>query len=259
MKNLTTNDRPLISVITPSYNSARFLEETIKSVIAQSYMNWEMIIVDDCSTDNSLDIIKVFSKKDDRIHYLQLSENSGAAVARNTAIRESNGRFIAFLDSDDQWFPEKLEEQYEFMQKYNLAFSYTSYINMDENGVVNDTVVKVPAEVNYKQLLRQNVIGCLTVMLNKEMIGDIEMVNIRTRQDYVLWLELCKRGFRAVGLQKPLSKYREVNNSVSSNKWKMAKQNWEVYREIEKLNLVKSIYYFIQYVILKLIKYAKMR
>ncbi|RKL68298.1 glycosyl transferase [Salipaludibacillus neizhouensis] len=259
MESINIQSEPLISVITPSYNASKYLEATIKSVLAQKYSNWEMIIVDDCSSDNSVDIIKKYANEDERIRYVVLSTNSGAAVARNTAINESKGNYIAFLDSDDQWFPEKLHEQLMFMQKNNLAFSYTSYINIDEKGEKEGSIVEVPSEVNYKQLLKQNVIGCLTVMLNKDMIGQVEMVNIRTRQDYVLWLDLCKRGFRAVGIQKPLSKYRIVENSVSSNKLNMAKQNWKVYRDIEKLGLVKSVYYFIQYALLKIIKYTKSR
>ncbi|MBM7095808.1 glycosyltransferase [Bacillus sp. H-16] len=247
---------PLVSVITPAYNAERFIAQTIESVINQSFHDWEMIIVDDCSTDRTISIIKDFANRDRRIQAIQLSDNSGAAIARNEAINKSRGRYLAFLDSDDQWLPEKLEKQLGFMKEKGAAFSFTDYIFIDETGKETGAVTEVPECVSYKDLLKENMIGCLTVMIDREKTGYVKMIDIRTRQDYVLWLELCKRGFNALGLQEPLSKYRVVEGSVSSNKMKMAKQNWKVYREIEKLNLVKSIWYFLNYLYFKVRKYS---
>ncbi len=246
-------NKPMISIITPSYNSAKFIGDTIQSVLNQTYTNWEMVIVDDCSKDETVKIIQQY--EDERIRLIQLQENSGPAIARNTAIEAAQGRYLSFLDSDDQWLPEKLEIQLRFMQEREIAFSYSKYKNMTEDGIETNTIVDVPEMVSYEDLLKHNVIGCLTVMIDKDKVGEVTMVNIRTRQDYVLWLDLCKRGFTAYGLQEVLAKYRIVENSVSSNKLKMAKQNWKVYREIEKLSLAKSLWYFMHYGYFKMKKY----
>jgi teichuronic acid biosynthesis glycosyltransferase TuaG len=253
MSNSTTKGNPLISIITPAYNSERFINETIESVIAQTYTNWEMIIVDDCSTDDTLKEIEQYNKEK-RIKIVRLKENSGPAIARNVAIKHASGHYLAFLDSDDLWLPEKLEQQLIFMQENQIAFSFTKYLEITESGLETN-VIKIPDEVNYQQLLKNNVIGCLTVMLDTKKIGEVEMADIPTRQDYVLWLSLCRRGFTAYGLQKELAKYRIVENSLSRNKLKVAKQNWKVYRQIERLSFVKSSWYFMHYMYFKLKKY----
>lgn len=238
---------PLISVITPAYNAERFIGGTIKSVLDQTYTNWEMVIVDDRSTDDTAKIVGDYQRLDSRIQLHVLEENSGAAVARNTAMKHAKGRYIAFLDSDDQWFPEKLEKQLRFMQEKDIAFSFTKYIRMEEDGTLRDNISQAPESVGYEDLMKHCVIGCLTVMIDREKTGHLEMVNIRTRQDYAYWLALTKRGFRAYGLPEVLSKYRIVENSISRNKMKAAKRQWYVYRQIEKQNLPKSIYYFFHY------------
>jgi teichuronic acid biosynthesis glycosyltransferase TuaG len=242
-----TTEQPLVSVITPSYNSSRFIKETIKSVQAQTYDNWEMIIVDDKSTDNTITIIEEIKQEDNRIKLIQLSTNSGAAIARNTAIKKAKGRFIAFLDSDDLWLPTKLEQQTKFMLSNDYAFTFTNYRIMKENGKKTEIVAKVTKDIDYNGLLKNTIIGCLTVMLDTTKIDNIEMVNIRTRQDFVLWLSILKRGFKAYGLNEELALYRKVEGSISSNKLKAAKRTWKVYREIEKINLFKSTWYFINY------------
>ncbi|MED3646437.1 glycosyltransferase family 2 protein [Halalkalibacterium halodurans] len=248
-------DGPVVSIITPCYNAEMFIRDTIESVLNQTFSNWEMVIVDDGSTDRTVQIVESYASQDERIRLIQLEKNSGPAVSRNTAIQHARGRYLAFLDSDDQWLPEKLERQLEFMQKRNVAFSFTSYKTMTEDGSETGKVVNVPENVDYHELLKQNVIGCLTVMLDQEKTGHVQMVNMRSRQDYALWLHLCKRGFIAYGLQDVLAKYRVVHNSVSHNKWKMAKQNWRLYRENEKLSFVKSGWYFMHYVWRSLKKY----
>lgn len=240
----TEQNQPLVSVITPAYNSERFMEDAIESVQRQTYTKWEMIIVDDGSSDRTPEIIKTYQKKDDRIQLIQLKKNSGPAVARNIAFEHARGRYLAFLDADDQWMPNKLERQLQFMQQRQIAFSFTKYIKIKSNGRRRRSVVRIPDCVNYERLLKHNVIGCLTVMLDTAIIGEVKMINIRSRQDYALWLALCKRGFPAYGLQEELAVYRVVKNSVSSNKLKMARQNWKIYREIIKLSLMKSVWYF---------------
>jgi len=242
-----SNRVPLVSIITPVYNAERFIAETIECVQGQTYSNWEMLLVDDCSSDNGVNIIREYAKNDPRIKLFQLETNSGAAVARNTAINNSIGKYIAFLDSDDGWVPEKLEKQVGFMEERDLAFTFTSYRIMKENGELTDSIVKVPHEITYNELLKNTIIGCLTVMINKEKVKDIQMVNIRTRQDLVLWLSILKRGITAYGMQEVLANYRKVEGSISSNKIKVAKRNWYVYRHIEKLSFPRATWVFMNY------------
>ncbi|MFD2760937.1 glycosyltransferase family 2 protein [Lentibacillus juripiscarius] len=237
----------LISVITPAYNAEEFIGETIESVINQTYSNWEMIIVDDCSSDKTVEHVKRYSMQDERIKLVELEENSGSAIARNKAMEEARGQYIAFLDSDDLWFPEKLENQLRFMQQKDIAFSFTKYVRMEEDGTLKNTVSKAPESVGYTDLLKHCVIGCLTVMIDREKVGHPKMVNIRTRQDYAYWLTITKKGFRAYGLPEVLSKYRSVQNSISSNKIKAAKRQWYVYRKVEKKNIFQSLWYFLHY------------
>lgn len=245
MINMGTND--LISVIIPTYNAEKYILETINSVKSQTYQNWEMIIVDDCSKDNTVEIIKKEAKNDSRIKLIQLSQNCGAAIARNTAIRNAKGKYIAFLDSDDLWYPEKLEKQVAFMQENDIAFSFTSYRIINEDGTETDKIINVPKEINYKGLLKNTIIGCLTVMLDVSKLGLVQMPNIRTRQDTALWLSILKRGHKAYSIQEPLAKYRKVRGSISSNKLKMARQTWRMYRDLENLNVLHASWCFVNY------------
>lgn len=245
MTNVENN--PLVSVITPAYNAERFIRGTIESVQAQTYTNWEMLIVDDCSTDYTVEIVKEYIEKDSRIHLIELEQNSGSAIARNTAMDYAKGKYLAFLDSDDLWLPEKLSRQVTFMQENAIAFSFTKYVRMKEDGTVTTSVTEAPSTVEYEQLMKHCVIGCLTVMLDRERIGDARMVNIRTRQDYAFWLSLTRKGIIAYGLPEVLAKYRLVENSISSNKLKAAKKNWYVYHHIEQQPLYKSLWYFGNY------------
>ncbi|QKY70436.1 glycosyltransferase family 2 protein [Lentibacillus sp. CBA3610] len=246
-KQSNQEQNPLISVITPAYNAEEFIMETMDSVIAQTYSNWEMMIVDDCSSDRTVSCVKHYEQQDERIKLIELEENSGSAIARNTAMERARGRYIAFLDSDDLWFPEKLEKQLQFMQSYDVGFSFTKYVRIEQDGTLTNTVSKAPASVGYTDLLKHCVIGCLTVMVDREKIGHLKMVNIRTRQDYAYWLAITKKGFRAYGLPEVLAKYRSVENSISSNKLKAAKRQWYVYRQIENHNILKSLWYFVHY------------
>lgn len=238
---------PLVSIITPAYNAARFISEAIESVLRQTYTNWEMIIVDDCSTDDTIEIVQSYIEKDERIKLYQLEENGGSGVARNRAMDESQGRFIAFLDSDDVWMADKLTRQIEFMLDNGIAFSFTKYVRMQEDGTVTDAITDAPATVEYDNLMKHCVIGCLTVVLDRSKIGEQRMLEIRTRQDYAFWLTLTRQGFNAYGLPEVLAKYRLVENSISSNKLKAAQQNWRLYYEIEDQPLWRSLWYFANY------------
>ncbi len=245
-----TERQALVSVITPAYNAEQFIAETIESVQNQTYEHWEMIIVDDQSTDQTVPIIQQYEQLDERIKLVQLEENSGSAVARNTAMDHAQGRYLAFLDSDDCWLPEKLSKQIAFMQENDLAFTFTKYVRMTENGQETNGISAAPIKVGYDDLMKHCVIGCLTVVLDRDKIGDERMVNIRTRQDYAFWLAITKKGFYAYGLPEVLAQYRLVANSISSNKLKAAKQNWYLYRHIEKQPLYKAIWYFSHYAII---------
>lgn len=244
----------LVSVITPSYNSAEFISSAICSVLSQTFQNWEMIIADDCSNDNSIDIIRNFTNTDPRIKLIRLDKNRGAAMARNMALRRARGDYIAFLDSDDCWMPNKLEKQLNFMKKKDIAFSFTSYQVIAEDGKFTGKTISVPAEISYRKYLRNTIIGCLTVIINKNKTGYFEMPDIRSSHDMALWLEIMKRGFNAYGLNEALSQYRLVKGSNTSAKIKAAKDVWKVYRKIESLNFIYSIYNFFGYALNAFIK-----
>ncbi|WP_320047856.1 glycosyltransferase family 2 protein [uncultured Ilyobacter sp.] len=242
----------LISIITPLYNSERFIESTIKSVISQSYKNWEMIVVDDCSTDKGADRVNKYSQKDHRIKLIRLPQNSGGALARNKAIEEAKGKYIAFLDSDDLWHPEKLEKQVKFMEENNYDFTYTWYEKMDEDGNLINEIVKSKDKMDYSELLKSNQIGCLTAIYNQKKLGKIYMPLIKKRQDYALWLQVLKKTKYGYCLKENLAQYRLVNGSVSSNKINLIKFNWKLFYEIEKLGLIKSSYYLMWNIFTKL-------
>ena len=190
-------DSELVSIITPIYKCEKFVKDTIECVLNQTYDNWELLMVDDCSPDNSADIIKKYAKDDSRIKYIKLEKNSGAAVARNKALHESKGRFIAYLDADDLWKSEKLEKQVNFMLDNNYAFTCTDYEKIDENGNSLNKVIKIPKKVNYNLFLRNTIIQTVGVMVDTKLTGKelLEMPNIRRRQDAATWCQLLKNGF----------------------------------------------------------------
>jgi len=237
----------LVSIITANYNCEKFLNDTIKSVLAQTYNHWEMIIVDDMSTDFSVKIINQFIEQDNRIKLIKLKINSGAAVARNRAIEEAEGRYIAFLDSDDLWLPNKLESQLNFMQKNNYAFTYTDYNLISEDNIRYGDTFQAKRESTYNDLLKTCSIGCLTVIYDTKILGKVFMPLILRRQDYGLWLKILKSIDKAYCLSEPLSIYRTRNGSISSNKIKASTFQWKIYREVENINIFKSSYYFIHY------------
>ena len=247
----------LVSIITPSYKSERFIAECIESVLAQTYRDWEMIIVDDCSPDNSNEIVQKYIERDDRIKLFKLEKNSGAAVARNRAIEEAKGRFIAFLDADDLWVKEKLEKQIAFMLQKKIAFSFSEYVKIDENSQVISDVIHRPSKVDYKKMLKSNYIPCLSVIYDTQTLGKVYMPLILKRQDYALWLKLLKTTEYAYCLNEPLAKYRFYSGSLSSNKFVAAMYVWKLYTKIEKLNFFQASYYFLNYIVISFIKYKK--
>ena len=238
----------LVSIITPLYNASEWLEKTVNSVLEQTLRDWELIIVDDCSRDNSYDIARQLSLKDKRIKVYQLKTNSGAAAARNKAIKEAKGRYIAFLDSDDLWFPTKLEEQIKFMKAEHIDFSYSAYEKINEEGIVFD-IVNVPKKLDYRTLLKTNYIGCLTAIYDTNSLGKIYMPTNTKREDFATWLLILKEIDYAYAIDKSLAQYRVYDEQSSSKKLNMAKENWKLYRDIEKLGLLPSCYYFLHYAI----------
>lgn len=238
-----------VSIITPVYKCEKFIEQTIKCVLDQTYENWEMLLVDDCSPDNSFNIIKKYLEEDKRIKYIKLEENSGAAVARNYALKKSKGRFISYLDADDLWKKEKLEKQIEFMIENNYAFTCTDYEKIDEKANSLNKIIRIPKRVNYKLFLRNTIIQTVGVMVDTKITGKeiLEMPNIRRRQDAATWCQLLKSGYDCYEVPENLSYYRVVTNSLSSNKIKAVKGTWFLYRNIEKLSLWKSCFCFVGY------------
>ncbi|WP_045398736.1 glycosyltransferase family 2 protein [Vibrio hyugaensis] len=237
----------LVSIITPSFNCQNTIKKTIKSVMNQTYQNWEMIIVDDCSTDGSLEIIERFISNEPRIKLIRSSWNGGAAVARNTGISIAKGRFIAFLDSDDLWHETKLEKQIQFMLDNNVELSYTPYNRYHANGTLLGAFFP-KSKLTYKDILKSNSIGCLTAIYDTQRIGKVFMPNISKRQDMGLWLRILKQVEYAHCYNEVLADYLAVQeNSVSSNKLTAAKFQWRLYREVEKLDLKTSLYNFVNY------------
>lgn len=247
----------LISIITPSFNSSRFISNTILSVLGQTDPDWEMLIVDDCSQDDSVLRISRFAEKDDRIRLIPLKKNVGAAAARNIALEQARGRYIAFLDSDDVWEKSKLEKQRRFMEENSYAFVCSSYYVMTEEGSKNGQVIKVPSVISYRRYLKNTIIGCLTVMIDKKQTGDFRMPLIKSSHDMALWLLIMQRGFKVYGMKEVLAGYRLVSTSNTAKKWKAAKDVWKVYREIEKLSVGYSAYCFCFYVLNAVLKRLK--
>ncbi|MGL4740661.1 MAG: glycosyltransferase family 2 protein [Sarcina sp.] len=237
-----------VSIITPAYNAENFIEDTIKSVLNQTYKNFEMIIVDDCSKDRTAEIVKKYMEQDDRIVYKKLSGNSGAAVVRNKAIELATGRYIAFLDSDDLWEKTKLEKQVHFMKEKQAGFCYTAYKLMNEDGTSKEVDVHVPKSVSYKELLKNTIIGCLTVMIDTDVVKNVKMLNVKVGEDTASWLKIIRENnIIAYGIDETLASYRVCQKSLSSNKIVAAKAMWRTYRECEKIGLFKSSFYFISY------------
>lgn len=240
--------KELISIIIPVYNASSFLMDTIKSIKEQTYENWEAIFVDDCSKDNSVEIIKKERKKDNRIKLIQNESNSGAAITRNNGIDAANGRYLCFLDADDKWHPEKLEKQIKFMKENKCEFSFTGYQFANEKCTPNGKIVQVPKKINYSQALKNTTIWTSTVMFDMKKLSkeDIHMPNVKS-EDTASWWKILKTINYAYGLNEILSFYRRTEGSLSSNKFEAIKRIWNLYRNVEHLSVFYSAYCFLWY------------
>lgn len=231
-----------VSIVTPSYNTDRFIAETIGAVQAQTYQNWELIVVDDCSTDNTIEIAYNFQKTDKRIKVFRNPSNMGAAVSRNTALRQAKGRWVAFLDSDDLWQPEKLEKQLRFMVENGYAFSYTRYAEIGENSESLGIEVSGPRRVTKTGMFAFCWPGCLTVMYDAQKVGLIQIEDIKKNNDYAMWLKVCKKADCYL-LDECLAKYRRGRSgSISTHGYTtLMKWHYRLWHEAEKLNPVSSV------------------
>lgn len=238
------NDSDLVSIIMPSYNCGQFAEGTIRSVQAQTYKNWEVIFIDDCSTDNTIELVSKLREKDSRIRLFQNHYNSGAAISRNNALREAKGRWIAFLDSDDLWEPEKLEKQVKFMEENGYAFSYTCYQEIDSEGNLTGLMVSGPKHVTKAGMFAFCWPGCLTVMYDREKIGLIQIEDIKKNNDYAMWLKVCKKADCYL-LDECLAKYRRGRAGSVSSHGIMTMIGWhyKLWHEAEGKNPLASIWY----------------
>lgn len=243
-----------VSIITPAYNCEQFISKTIESVLSQTYPHWEMIVVNDCSSDTTGQIAQKYASYDKRIKYIKLEYNSGAAVARNVAMSMAKGQYIAFLDSDDLWLPDKLSTQIKFMQDNNYKFSCTDYEQIDESGNPLGKIIKCREKADYNRVLLDCPIGNSTVMYDVSQLGKFEIPDIRKRNDDALWLKMLKKEKYIYGLSQVLTQYRIRKDSISANKLKLVKYHWTLYRKIEKLNIIRSLFYIIHWGIIKVLK-----
>lgn len=240
-----------VSIITPVYNSGKYIRETIESVLSQTYTNFELILINDKSTDESLNICKSYN--DNRIKIIDLKENVGVCSARNIGTEHASGRYIAFLDSDDVWLSDKLSKQIKFMEKSQSEISCTEYERVDENGE-KIGYISIKEKISYEDMLKNNYVGCLTVVYDTYKIGKMYFEKINKNEDYLLWLKIIKKVQYIYGLCENTAKYRVIRGSRSSNKFKVVLSRWEIYRKYEKLNIFSSFYYIINYGIIALVK-----
>ncbi len=237
--------RGLVSVIMPAYNSAATIALSNASLMQQTYANWELIVIDDCSLDNTAKIAEDIAVRDPRVRVIRKAHNEGVALARNTGLGVAKGQYVSFLDSDDLWMPDKLSIQVQFMDENRAAFSFTSYSRFTKEGFVS-APVSIPKQVDYADLLYGNVIPCLTVLIDRTLVGHVEMSNVR-HEDYATWLNLLRSGHRAYGIQLNLAQYRVSTNSTTANKLKSALWTWRIYREHEHFSWLRSWWCFMRY------------
>jgi teichuronic acid biosynthesis glycosyltransferase TuaG len=246
--------KDLVSIITPAYRCADVVAETIKSVIAQTYPHWELLIAEDCSPDNTRKVVEQWTAVDPRIKLIKLDQNVGPAMARNASLSSAQGRWVAFLDSDDLWLPQKLEQCLEFACMRDAAFVFTGFRRIPSAGGEPGRYISVPATLDYRQLLGNTAIATSTVMLDTARIGQIRMRKTYY-DDFDCWLQVVKKGITAHGLDADLMRYRMMEKSVSRNKGKSALKVWRAYRDMEGLSIPLSIWYFTQYAVRGVLKY----
>jgi len=237
----------LVSIIVPVYNARKFIRETMDSVMAQTYPSWELLLIEDVSTDGTAAVIEEYvrEKEEQRIRLIRQPENRGAARARNRGLEEAKGRYIAYLDADDLWEPEKLQHQLLFMEKNEAAFCFTGYEFADECGVGTGKVVRVPETLNYRQALGNTTIFTTTVMFDTEKIPKemLEMPVMKS-EDTALWWRILRNGYTAYGLDENLVRYRRPGKSLSSNKLEAIRRIWNLYRRAEGMSIPASVWHF---------------
>lgn len=242
----------MVSVVMPTYNCASFIQEAVESVVAQTYPSWELIIVDDCSTDNTKAVLAPYLAKYPNIHYTFLEKNSGPAVARSEALKQVKGDYVAFLDSDDLWTPNKLSLQIDFMKQKKVPFSATGYELIGEDGTSKGIALLPPQKTNYDKMLRLSCpVGNLTIMYDRRIIGDQQVPSIKKRNDFALWLQILHKTDACYGMPNVLGKYRVRKSSISRNKLTLLSYHWDLYYHIEKLGVVKSVWYICCWVFIK--------
>ncbi|MFH6767372.1 glycosyltransferase family 2 protein [Gaetbulibacter aquiaggeris] len=238
--------KPLVSIITPMFNSEVFISETINSVLNQTFLNWELLLIDDYSSDKTIAIVNEFITQTPNIKLLKNEANLGAAISRNKGIMEAQGDYIAFLDADDLWKPEKLQIQIEFMQTEDCDVCFSCYEQINETGKPLNKLIKALPELTYKKFLKSNYIGNLTGMYNANVLGKITTPDLRKRQDWAMWLDAIKKsGKPARSIQESLAYYRVRKDSMSSNKLNLIKYNYLVYKKGLGFSTLKSIYYML--------------
>lgn len=248
---------PFVSIITACYNAENYISQTIESVISQTYSDWEMLIIDDCSTDNSAKIVNEYCIKDSRIKYLKTPSPSGSpSQPRNIGIEKASGEYIAFLDADDIWLPEKLQKQIEFILNHKYKLVYSFYEKMDWSGNRCNRIVKTRTKTSYKKLLKSNSIPCLTSIINRSIIGNTRFKQI-PQEDFCFWLDILRKGYSAYNLCEITALYREAKSSRSANKLDMFKGYWNVIRNHQSISILPACYCMITYTILGFAKYLK--
>lgn len=247
---------PLVSIICPAYNAARWITATVRSVQAQTHTQWELLVSDDCSTDDTRAIVAQLASEDDRIRLIGLTRNSGPAEARNAALAVARGRWIAFLDSDDLWLPEKLARSLHHARHQGAALVYTAYRRINAEATVTGHLIHVPASITYRQLLGHTAIATSTVLLDRQKTGEIRMQRVYY-DDFVCWLGLLRQGLKASGLDEDLMRYRVVGGSVSRHKGRSAAKVWDIYRRTLGLGRPAATWHFLNYAARALLKYRK--
>lgn len=247
-------DFGLISIIIAAYNAEKTIEQAINSVLDQTYPNFELLVVNDCSKDRTVELVKKIAAKDSRVRLVSNEKNSGVSYTRKHGLEEAKGTWIAILDSDDAWTPKKLEKQIVLQKKMNADLLFTGSAFMNSDGQPIDWYLHAPAEVTYRQLLKQNVLSNSSALVRKELYAKHYAVGDGMHEDFAIWLSILKEGKKAYGVDEPLLIYRIAKSSKSGNKVKAAKMNWNTYRYVG-LNLIEAAYYEGWYVIKGLLKY----
>lgn len=253
---MTTLENNFVSIVTPAWRAAATVGETIESVLRQTYSEWEMLVVDDCSPDDTRARVAEFSARDPRVKLLPHVKNAGPAAARNTALSAARGRWIAFLDSDDIWLPQKLERTIAHARYARSALTFTGFRRIDADGGRTGHYISVPPSLDYRQLLRNTAIATSTVLVDRAMAGDFRMKQTYY-DDFACWLDILRPGRTAHGLDEDLVRYRVVSGSVSRNKVRSAAKVWQTYREVEGIDPFRSAWYFVNYGLNGLIKYRR--